>query len=108
MRLSGRDVYFLSGTDEHGQSTHPFSHVRVNFARPLGGLLLQKVEKTAAEKGLAPKDFVDEVSLSFRELLDLLNISNDYFIRTTDEDHMKAVQEEELTMKEPNHVLYHC
>mmetsp|Transcript_13411 Transcript_13411/g.19614 ORF Transcript_13411/g.19614 Transcript_13411/m.19614 type:complete len:598 (-) Transcript_13411:56-1849(-) len=70
MRLSGRDVYFLSGTDEHGQ----------------------KVEKTAAEKGLAPKDFVDEVSLSFRELLDLLNISNDYFIRTTDEDHMKAVQ----------------
>ena len=70
MRLSGRDVFFLSGTDEHGQ----------------------KVEQSAAVKGVDPQDFVDEVSLKFRELLDLLNISNDDFIRTTDKHHKEAVQ----------------
>jgi methionyl-tRNA synthetase len=70
MRLSGREVFFLSGTDEHGQ----------------------KVEESANKKGDSPQDFVDEVSQSFRELLKTLNISNDKFIRTTDEDHKKAVQ----------------
>mmetsp|Transcript_4055 Transcript_4055/g.5304 ORF Transcript_4055/g.5304 Transcript_4055/m.5304 type:complete len:610 (-) Transcript_4055:70-1899(-) len=70
MRLSGRDVFFLSGTDEHGQ----------------------KVEESAKKKGVLPQDFVDEVSVSFRELLNILNISNDKFIRTTDKDHKEAVQ----------------
>lgn len=70
MRLSGREVFFLSGTDEHGQ----------------------KVEKSASDRGIEPQQFCDEVSESFRELLDLMNISNDKFIRTTDVDHKKAVQ----------------
>ena len=70
MRLSGRDVYFLSGTDEHGQ----------------------KVETTAKEAGMDPQSFCDDVSQSFRELLSLLNISNDEFIRTTQSHHKEAVQ----------------
>eukprot|EP00580_Thalassiosira_gravida_P017836 CAMPEP_0201658382 /NCGR_PEP_ID=MMETSP0494-20130426/1278_1 /ASSEMBLY_ACC=CAM_ASM_000839 /TAXON_ID=420259 /ORGANISM="Thalassiosira gravida, Strain GMp14c1" /LENGTH=591 /DNA_ID=CAMNT_0048135361 /DNA_START=41 /DNA_END=1816 /DNA_ORIENTATION=- len=70
MRLSGRDVYFLSGTDEHGQ----------------------KVETTAKDKGMDPQSFCDEVSQSFRDLLGLLNISNDEFIRTTEGHHKEAVQ----------------
>ena len=70
MRLSGREVYFLSGTDEHGQ----------------------KVEQSAEKKGVDPQTFVDEVSVNFRELLELMNISNDEFIRTTDEMHKKSVQ----------------
>lgn len=70
MRLSGRDVFFLSGTDEHGQ----------------------KVEQSAAKKGVEPQAFVDEVSQSFRDLLELLNISNDKFIRTTSQEHKESVQ----------------
>jgi methionyl-tRNA synthetase len=70
MRLSGREVFFLSGTDEHGQ----------------------KVEQSAAKKGMEPQDFVNEVSKSFKDLLELMNISNDMFIRTTDDKHKKAVQ----------------
>lgn len=70
MRLSGREVFFLSGTDEHGQ----------------------KVEASATKKGVSPQKFVDEVSVNFRELLDLLNISNDYFVRTTDQNHKETVQ----------------
>ena len=70
MRLSGREVFFLSGTDEHGQ----------------------KVEESAKKKGMDPQDFVDEVSISFRELLSSMNISNDKFIRTTDPEHKTAIQ----------------
>jgi len=70
MRLSGREVFFLSGTDEHGQ----------------------KVEQSAAKVGVDPQTFVDEVSQNFRDLLELLNISNDEFIRTTQDDHKRAVQ----------------
>jgi methionyl-tRNA synthetase len=70
MRLSGREVFFLSGTDEHGQ----------------------KVEQSAEKSGVDPQTFVDTVSENFRDLLDLLNISNDYFVRTTDEAHKKSVQ----------------
>lgn len=69
-RLLGRRVYFLSGTDEHGQ----------------------KVETSAQNRGLSPQDFVDEVSVNFRELLDRMNISHDYFVRTTDEAHKEAVR----------------
>lgn len=74
MRLSGREVFFLSGTDEHGQ----------------------KVEQSAAKQGIEPQAFVDEVSANFRDLLDLLNISNDRFIRTTEENHKKSVQVGEI------------
>ena len=74
MRLSGREVFFLSGTDEHGQ----------------------KVEQSAEKKGVEPQAFVDEVSKSFRDLLDLMNISNDKFIRTTSEEHKQSVQVSQL------------
>lgn len=70
MRLSGREVFFLSGTDEHGQ----------------------KVEQSAANRGVDPQTFVDEVSVNFRELLDLMNISADKFIRTTEDAHKASVQ----------------
>ena len=70
MRLSGRDVFFLSGTDEHGQ----------------------KVEQSAANRQQSPQEFVDELSVAFSDLLKLLNISNDAFIRTTDEAHKASVQ----------------
>jgi hypothetical protein len=70
MRLSGREVLFLSGTDEHGQ----------------------KVEQSAAAANVEPQAFVDDVSQNFRDLLTLLNISNDKFIRTTQEHHKQSVQ----------------
>jgi len=70
MRLSGREVFFLSGTDEHGQ----------------------KVEESAKKRNMSPQEFVDEVSQTFRNLLHVLNISNDAFIRTTDDHHKKAIQ----------------
>jgi len=70
-RLIGKDVFYMTGTDEHGQ----------------------KIEKSAEAKGLTPKELVDDVVLRFKEMWQKLNISNDYFIRTTDEDHKKVVQE---------------
>lgn len=70
MRLSGREVYFLTGTDEHGQ----------------------KVEQSAAKAGIDPQSFVDQVSVNFRDMLDLLNTSHDEFIRTTQTNHKQAVQ----------------
>jgi len=69
MRLSGKEVIFLTGTDEHGQ----------------------KVEKSAVAKSLDPQKFTDIVSESFRKLMDSLNISNDDFIRTTEDRHKQAV-----------------
>jgi len=62
-RSSGRDVFFLTGTDEHGI----------------------KIAKAAREAGKSPKEFVDEISAKFKELSPLLNLSNNDFIRTTDE-----------------------
>jgi len=82
MRLSGREVFFLSGTDEHGQ----------------------KVEQSAEKKGVDPQEFVDEVSVNFRDLLSLLNISNDYFVRTTDKDHKEAVSKLWNTLVEKGHI----
>ena len=52
----------------------------------------QKVEQSAAKKGVDPQTFVDDVSKNFRDLLELMDISNDVFIRTTQDDHKKAVQ----------------
>jgi methionyl-tRNA synthetase len=70
-RLIGDTTYFLTGTDEHGQ----------------------KVEKSANEKGIGPQKFVDEIAKKDKEQWDILNISYDRFIRTTDEDHKKTAQE---------------
>jgi len=71
MRLDGRRVHFLTGTDEHGQ----------------------KVEKSAKAAGMDPKAFTDKVSQNFRDLWKALNCSNDDFIRTTEERHIKSCQE---------------
>jgi methionyl-tRNA synthetase len=69
-RLDGFDTYFLTGTDEHGQ----------------------KVQQAAEAKGIDPQKFTDEVSQNFRDLLPVLNISNNDFIRTTEDRHKKACQ----------------
>jgi len=69
-RMEGYDVFFMTGTDEHGQ----------------------KIENIASEKGFSPKKYVDNVSDMIKNLWDLMNISYDKFIRTTDEDHEKTVQ----------------
>jgi len=82
MRLSGREVKFLTGTDEHGQ----------------------KVEKSAAAAGEAPKAFVDRVSQHFRDLTITMNISNDDFIRTTDPRHIKGAQGLWKKMQENGHI----
>ena len=70
-RLAGYDVYFQTGTDEHGQ----------------------KVENKAKEAGVTPKEYVDEIIANAKDLWSSLGISYDYFIRTTDEDHVRRVQE---------------
>lgn len=69
-RKEGYDVFFQTGTDEHGQ----------------------KIELKAQEAGLTPKQFVDDVAKTIRDLFDLMDTSYDYFIRTTDEVHEKQVQ----------------
>ncbi|BBJ32069.1 methionine--tRNA ligase [Rickettsia asiatica] len=69
MRLSGFDVMFLTGTDEHGQ----------------------KVEKAAMNKNIDPQKFTDQTSESFRHLMTAIHISNDDFIRTTENRHKEAV-----------------
>ena len=69
-RNKGFDVYFQTGTDEHGL----------------------KIETKAKEAGVSPKEYVDKVVLNAKDLWKSLDISYDYFIRTTDENHVKAVQ----------------
>ncbi len=69
-RQTGYDVYFLTGSDEHGQ----------------------KIERKAAQNGVTPKKYVDKIVASFQALWKLLDISNDGFIRTTDDYHEKSVQ----------------
>jgi methionyl-tRNA synthetase len=70
-RMSGREVFYLTGLDEHGS----------------------KVEKAAIAAGKTPQEFVDDISTKFKEAWQLLQISNDRFIRTTEPDHAKVVQE---------------
>jgi len=70
-RLMGDRVFFLTGTDEHGQ----------------------KVQQSARTRGIAPQQLADEVSTEFRGLCAKLNISNDDFIRTTEERHKRVVRE---------------
>jgi len=69
-RLRGYDVYFLTGTDEHGQ----------------------KIQQEAEAAGITPQQYVDNVAGEIRAIWDLFNVSYDKFIRTTDEDHVKCVQ----------------
>ncbi len=69
-RLKGYDVMFLTGTDEHGQ----------------------KIQRKAEDKGIAPKQYVDEIVAGIKDLWKLMKITNDRFIRTTDTHHEKAVQ----------------
>jgi len=70
-RLDGKDVFFLSGTDEHGQ----------------------KMQQTAEKEGIKPIELADKNSAVFRDMLSQLNCSNDDFIRTTEERHKHSVQE---------------
>lgn len=69
-RMMGYDVFFLTGSDEHGQ----------------------KIEEAAKSNGLEPKEYVDKVAAQIREIWDCMNTSYDRFIRTTDPDHQDAVQ----------------
>lgn len=69
-RFQGYDTFFLTGTDEHGQ----------------------KIEDKATEAGVTPKEYVDNIVAGIKDLWKLMNISNDKFIRTTDEYHEAAVQ----------------
>ncbi len=69
-RYIGKDVYFLTGTDEHGQ----------------------KIQEIAENAGITPKEHVDNIAGEIRDIADMLNVSYDGFIRTTDEHHEKAVQ----------------
>lgn len=70
-RQQGYDVFFLTGTDEHGQ----------------------KIEECAKEMGISPKEYVDNVSGEIKKIWDLMNASYDKFIRTTDDYHEKTVSE---------------
>ena len=70
MRLDGYRVKFLTGSDEHGQ----------------------KVEQSARAAGIAPQEFCDRISPAWREMTQLLNISNDDFIRTTEPRHVRGVE----------------
>ena len=69
-RQVGYDVFFLTGTDEHGQ----------------------KIENYANEAGISPQDYVDNVSAEIRRIWDLMGASYDKFIRTTDDYHVRSVQ----------------
>ena len=69
-RFLGDDVFFLTGTDEHGQ----------------------KIQEIAEKEGVAPQKYVDKIAGQIREIADMLNVSYDKFIRTTDDYHVKAIQ----------------
>ena len=69
-KLTGYDVYFLTGTDEHGQ----------------------KIERKAAEAGVTPQQYVDRIVAGIKDLWKLMDVDYDDFIRTTDERHVKGVQ----------------
>lgn len=79
-KLLGKEVFFLTGTDEHGQ----------------------KIQETAEKEGLKPKEFVDNIVNKFKETFKLLNIQYNNFIRTTDKEHEKEVKKilQELYEKE--------
>ena len=69
-RLEGYDTFYLTGTDEHGE----------------------KIQKKAQEAGVSPKEYVDKIVENAKDLWKSLGITNDKFIRTTDEEHVLCVQ----------------
>ena len=69
-RMTGHEVFFLTGTDEHGQ----------------------KIERYAEKAGMPPQEYADMITDGFKKLWELMDISNDGFIRTTDKHHMECVQ----------------
>ena len=69
-RSRGFDVYFQTGTDEHGE----------------------KIEQKAISAGISPKEYVDNISREIKNIWDTMNTSYDKFVRTTDEHHKKVVQ----------------
>src|SRR3989338_7772117 len=81
-RLCGAEVFFLTGTDEHGQ----------------------KVQKAAEAEGLSPQAFTDRMVPVFKDLWALLGISYDQFIRTTEERHKKAVQNVWMRLNEAGQI----
>ncbi|MEE9502787.1 MAG: class I tRNA ligase family protein, partial [Candidatus Aminicenantaceae bacterium] len=91
-KLAGKEVFFLTGTDEHGQ----------------------KIEKSAAEKGLKPIELADRMVGRFKDLWNELNIEYDYFIRTTQPFHEKGVQKIFQTLKDKGDIYkgiyegYYC
>jgi len=70
-RMAGEETFFVTGTDEHGD----------------------KIAEAAQKAGITPKEYADQISAHFRALCPELMITNDYFIRTTDPDHIKTVQD---------------
>ena len=76
-RLKGEEVFFLTGTDEHGE----------------------KIAQTAEKAGKSPQEFVDEIVKSFKKVWQALNISYDDFIRTSEERHKKGVNKFLLELK---------
>jgi len=81
-RMLGADTFFLTGTDEHGQ----------------------KIERAAQAAGKTPQEFTDEVSAQFRSLWQRMGITNDDFIRTTEERHKKRVQELFRRIRDNGHI----
>ena len=81
-RMLGADTYFLTGTDEHGQ----------------------KIERAAQAAGKTPQQFADEVSVQFRALWERMGITNDDFIRTTEERHIKRMQELFRRIRDNGHI----
>jgi methionyl-tRNA synthetase len=81
-RQRGEEVFFLTGTDEHGEP----------------------VAQAAEAAGVTPKELADQNAQRFRDLMPILNVSNDYFIRTTDERHKAAVQEVMQRVHDNGHV----
>ncbi|MDC0054531.1 methionine--tRNA ligase [Candidatus Pelagibacter sp.] len=81
-RLDGYEVEFLTGTDEHGL----------------------KIQRAAEEKGIEPKKFCDDISETFRNLSNTLNLSNTDFIRTTEDRHIKSVQNLWKILEEKNQI----
>jgi len=77
-RLYGKDTYFLTGSDEHGQ----------------------KIEKSAKDNGVSPREYVDRMVKDMKRLLDVYNISNNGFVRTTGKIHEKVVQDILTRLKE--------
>ena len=81
-RIQGYKVFFLTGTDEHGQ----------------------KIQRAAENKGIDPKLFCDEISKTFKNLSQILNLSNDDFIRTTEKRHFNSVEKLWKILEEKNEI----